>query len=149
MPVMISPANTMVPASGRSTLVIRLKTVDLPAPLGPMMARISPGSTVISTSSTATSAPNRRVRPLHSSSGTGSLLAAAVGRHLGWLGPEPPGQNPPDALRREHDEDDEDRAEDERPQIGDLRQVMFEEDERDSAENRANQGAGPADDHHD
>ncbi len=45
MPVMFSPANTTSPALGLSMLVIRLKTVDLPAPLGPITARISPGST--------------------------------------------------------------------------------------------------------
>src|SRR6266516_6002110 len=104
---MFSPAKTTSPASGLSTLVIKLKTVDLPAPLGPMMARISPGSTVMSTLSTATSAPNRRVSPLHSSSGTGGLPAAATGaagtRRFGRPGPEAAGQNPPDALRREQD----------------------------------------------
>ncbi len=45
MPVTSSPAKTTSPALGLSTLVIRLKTVDLPAPFGPMTARISPGST--------------------------------------------------------------------------------------------------------
>ena len=41
-PVMSSPLNTMRPAVGRSTPVRQLKNVLLPAPFGPMMARISP-----------------------------------------------------------------------------------------------------------
>ena len=41
-PVMSSPSNRMRPAVGRITPVRQLKNVDLPAPLGPMMARISP-----------------------------------------------------------------------------------------------------------
>src|SRR5262245_14003666 len=143
MPVMFSPAKKTSPAVGLSTLVIRLKTVDLPAPLGPMTARISPGSTVRSTLSTATSAPKRRTRPLHSSSGTGRLLAVARVGDVAF-GQQSAGQNPPDALRREHHEDDEDGAEDERPEVGQLRQVMLEENERHAAQDRADQGAGPA-----
>src|SRR5712671_6529614 len=104
-PVMFSPAKMTSPASGFSTLVIRLNSVDLPAPFGPMTARISPGSTFMSTASTATSAPNCRVSALHSSSGMAPL------------------QKSQDSLREEHDEGDEDRAEDERPQIGHLRQL--------------------------
>ncbi len=128
-PVIVSPANDTSPAVGLSVPVIRLNSVDLPAPFGPITARISPGSTVMSTLSTATSAPNRRVRPLHSSSGIGRLLAAAgIGGSLRRL-LQPAGEDAPDALRRQHDEGDEDRTEDQRPQVGDLRKLMFEIDE--------------------
>ena len=41
-PVMFSPLNRMRPEVGRSTPVRQLKKVLLPAPFGPMMARISP-----------------------------------------------------------------------------------------------------------
>ena len=41
-PVMSSPLNRMRPEVGRSTPVRQLKNVLLPAPFGPMMARISP-----------------------------------------------------------------------------------------------------------
>ena len=41
-PVMFSPLNRMRPEVGRMTPVRQLKNVLLPAPLGPMMARISP-----------------------------------------------------------------------------------------------------------
>src|SRR5499426_440167 len=147
-PVMSSPAKMTRPALGLSTLVIKLKTVDLPAPFGPMTARISPRSTVRSTSSTATSAPNRRTSRLHSSSGTGCLLAAVrIGRLR--LGAAPARQHAPDALRREDDEGHEDGTEDERPQVGHLGELMLEKDEGHPAEDRADQRAGPAHDHHD
>ena len=41
------PSNRMRPDVGAKKPVIRLKNVVLPAPLGPMMARNSPGSTFI------------------------------------------------------------------------------------------------------
>ncbi len=55
--VMSWPSKTMRPAVGEKNPVIRLKKVVLPAPLGPMMARNSPGSTVIDTSLTAIRLP--------------------------------------------------------------------------------------------
>ena len=58
--VMSSSSNTMRPAVGVRKPLIRLKNVVLPAPLGPITARSSPGSTVIETSSTATRLPNWR-----------------------------------------------------------------------------------------
>src|SRR5258705_7278795 len=147
-PVMLSPAKTTSPAVGFSTLVIRLNTVDLPAPFGPITARILPASRLMSTASTATSAPKRRTSPLHSSSGIRCLLAASRARGFG-PGPEARGQDAPDALGREHDEGDEDRPEDERPEIRHLRQLMLDEHEEDAAHDGADQDAGSAHDHHD
>src|SRR3989475_671082 len=60
-PAMSSPANRMRPALGCSTPVTQLKNVDLPAPLGPMMARISPAGTAMLTSLSAVRPPNRMV----------------------------------------------------------------------------------------
>ena len=51
------PSNTMLPDVGVKKPVIRLKNVVLPAPFGPMMARSSPGSTVIEISLTAIRLP--------------------------------------------------------------------------------------------
>src|SRR5436190_16197588 len=48
----------MVPRSGRSSPVIRLKSVVLPAPFGPMTSRRSPGSTTRSTVAVTRSPPN-------------------------------------------------------------------------------------------
>src|SRR3989442_10794971 len=60
-PAMSSPANRMRPALGFSTPVTQLKNVDLPAPLGPMMARTSPAGTAMLTSLSAVRPPNRMV----------------------------------------------------------------------------------------
>src|SRR5258706_13517583 len=62
-PVISSPPNTMRPEVGRSTPVRQLKKVLLPAPLGPMIARISPRATVMLTLPTAVRPPKRMVRP--------------------------------------------------------------------------------------
>src|SRR5260370_1353841 len=133
---MFSPAKMISPAVGFSTLVIRLNTVDLPAPFGPMTARILPAARLMSTASTATNAPKRRTNPLHSSSGIGCFLAISRVRDLG-LGVEATGQDAPDALWGEHNEGDEYRSEDERPKSGDLRQLMITEHEEHAAEDRA------------
>src|SRR5262245_47632587 len=57
------PSNTMRPLVGRSTPVRQLKKVDLPAPLGPMMARISPRRTLTETPLSAVRPPKRIERP--------------------------------------------------------------------------------------
>src|SRR6266545_903624 len=62
-PAMSSPANRMRPALGCSTPVTQLKNVDLPAPLGPMMARTSPAGTAMLTSLSAVRPPNRMESP--------------------------------------------------------------------------------------
>src|SRR3990172_2170835 len=66
---MSSPSKTMrPPGSGLYTPEIRLNSVLLPEPFGPMMPCTSPGITARSTSDTAVSPPNRLVRFLTSSS---------------------------------------------------------------------------------
>src|SRR6516164_1705346 len=103
-PVIFSPAKMTSPVVGFSTLVIRLNTVDLPAPFGPMTARILPASRLMSTASTATSAPKRRTNPLHSSSGIGCLIAAGGARYDRLL-LKACTHDAQNAFRREHDED--------------------------------------------
>src|SRR5262245_50242214 len=61
-PAMSSPSNTIRPLVGRSTPVRQLKNVLLPAPFGPMMARISPGRTSKLTALSAVKPPKRTVR---------------------------------------------------------------------------------------
>ncbi len=55
--VMSCSSKMIVPRVGGKKPLIRLKKVVLPAPLGPITARSSPGSTVIETSLTATRLP--------------------------------------------------------------------------------------------
>src|SRR5438034_4866890 len=56
--VMSRPKSVMEPASGESSPVMRLKSVVLPSPFGPMIRRRSPGSTVRSTASVTRRPPN-------------------------------------------------------------------------------------------
>ena len=61
-PVMSSSLRTIRPLLGRSTPVRQLKNVLLPAPLGPMIARISLRATSKLTSDNALSPPKRTER---------------------------------------------------------------------------------------
>ncbi len=58
-PLRSRPSSATVPAVGASRPEIRLSSVDLPAPFGPMMAKISPRATSKETSSTAARPPKR------------------------------------------------------------------------------------------
>src|SRR6266481_6304665 len=62
--VILRPFRRISPASGASPPAIRLKSVVLPAPFGPMMPSASPGATDRSTSSAATTEPKVLRRPL-------------------------------------------------------------------------------------
>src|SRR3989304_6039048 len=56
------PLNRIPPLSGRSNPVIRLNTVVLPAPLGPINPRISPSATLKDSACTAMTPPKDFVR---------------------------------------------------------------------------------------
>src|SRR2546425_2721946 len=77
-PAMSSPSNMILPAVGRSTPVTQLKNVDLPAPFGPIMARISPGCTAMETLLSAVSPSKRTVRPSVHRIGAPPRLSAGV-----------------------------------------------------------------------
>src|ERR1700681_1218923 len=62
--VIMRPFRRISPASGASPPAIRLKSVVLPAPFGPMMPSASPGATDRSISSAAITEPNVLRRPL-------------------------------------------------------------------------------------
>src|ERR1700730_1175822 len=61
-PVMSPPLNKICPDEGRNTPVRQLKKVLLPAPFGPIIARISPRSTAKLLRFSAVSPPKRTVR---------------------------------------------------------------------------------------
>jgi len=73
------PSNTISPASGVMTPEMRLKTVVLPEPLGPMSAVMEPSGTVKVAPSTARFAPNDLTRPRTSRSG----LSGSTSRDTG------------------------------------------------------------------
>ena len=70
-----APAKRIFPAVGQTRPQIRLTKVDLPAPLGPMIARISPRATSKSTLSTALTPPKWQLSPR-----VESRLTAAMAR---------------------------------------------------------------------
>src|SRR2546422_8099361 len=68
--VMSRSKSAIAPRSGRSSPVMRLKSVVLPAPFGPMMRRRSPGSTARLTPEVTRSPPNDLSRSLTASAVT-------------------------------------------------------------------------------
>src|SRR6266540_2721923 len=81
-----SPNSSTFPAEGGRSPAITLKSVVLPAPLGPRIARRSPGITSRVTSRTASRPPNRRPTPRKRSVGSAcSAGAASVKRLLDCL----------------------------------------------------------------
>src|SRR3954452_11521965 len=78
------PSNSIVPDEGGKSPEITLKSVVLPAPFGPRIARRSPRATSRSTSRTAWRPPNRRPIPRKRRIGSAcSATAASVTLPLG------------------------------------------------------------------
>src|SRR5215467_10760440 len=94
-PAMSSPLNTIRPLVGRITPVKELKNVDLPAPFGPMIPRISPRATEMLTLLTAARPPNRTVRASVFRSGLDSVSAATFWRFVTRSVPAPLGRPEP------------------------------------------------------
>ena len=85
---MRSLLNQTCPAVGRKMPVIRLNSVDLPAPLGPISAVTVPASTPKLTSSTAARPPNIFLMPRSSSSGrVGVMSRRGKGLRVRWARP--------------------------------------------------------------
>ena len=70
-----------MPASARRSPVIRLNSVVLPAPFGPMIRRRSPGATSSETSLIAGRPPNAFFRPVISSAGAVTIAAPSSAAH--------------------------------------------------------------------
>src|SRR5262249_55701821 len=146
---MSAPRKTTWPAVGRSTPETRWKSVVLPAPFGPMIARSSPGPTERSTSATARSAPNERESLRASRSGViASECWLAREPSSGALGVEPTSRGADDATGQEDHHEDEDPAREDHPVLGVARQDLLDQDEHHRADDRTDKGADAADDHH-
>src|SRR6266404_2707570 len=109
----------MVPEFGVSCPVNWLISVVLPAPLGPMIACNSPLTTSSERLSVATMPPKRRT-----SFSTRSRELATT---------EPPEQSHDAAAREDHDQEQQ-RAHDQRPIFGELRQQLFQHQIDDGAD---------------
>src|ERR1019366_905343 len=149
-PAMSRPSKTMRPLVGAKTPAMRLKSVVLPAPFGPMSATISPWSTRSDTSETAFR-PRKYLQAPMISSIAGIRLVP-----LPALEAETPCDPRPHAIGHEHDRDAEHDAVEHLLDAGHVdaegaeRGVQrFREQHQDrGAENRAEQRADAADDGH-
>src|SRR5215510_3468767 len=138
MPAISRFLKVTLPASGLRWPVMRLKSVVLPAPLGPMMALIEPWGTLKETPPTAWKPSKLFLR-----SRTSSNLAPP---------PEPARRRPHrarDPAGEYEEQHDEDRAQDERPvlRVGD--DLLVEPDEHESAQRRAHEVDHAAQERHD
>src|SRR5262245_15015985 len=138
MPVTSRSLKRTLPASGCRWPVIRLKSVVLPAPLGPMMALIEPRGTLKLTPPTAWKPAKLLRRPWTSS--TGDSRAGA---------PQEQGDRACDAARKHEEEHHENGPEHERPVLRIGHDLLVEPDEHGCAQSGPPEGAHPAQQRHD
>src|SRR6266850_5574668 len=138
MPVTSRPLKLMLPASGRRWPVIRLKSVVLPAPLGPMMALTEPRGTEKLTPPTAWK-PSKLLR---------SSRTSSTRRPPREPAPETKG-GARDPSGKDEEEHDEDGAEDEGPVLRVRDDLLVEPEEHEGAQGRAEEGAHAPQECHD
>src|SRR5262245_41640287 len=138
MPVTSLPLKTTCPASGRRCPVIRLNSVVLPAPFGPMMALIEPAGTVKLTPPTAWK-PSKLLRSWRTSS-----TAAPPGQ---------PGCNqsggPGETAGEREEQRDQDGAENQGPVLRIGHDLLVEPDQDERADGGAEEGAHAPEQGHD
>src|SRR6267143_3866678 len=136
------------PAVSGMTPVIRLKTVLLPAPLGPMRPWIESGTIVIERSATASSPPNRRETERSSRSKADSR---GLGRPCAQLSENAAGggRKRHEALGREEHREDEDGAEHQDLVVVELAQELGGDRHEDRSHHRPPHAARPPDDRED
>src|SRR6266508_5126641 len=137
-PLISRPAKAMRPAVGRSCPAMRLKIVVLPAPLGPMMLRISPSLRTRSSPLTASKPPNCRVSPCISSMGRRSLRRPSR---------EPPESlhAPYDALWKKYRHRDQQETEEQQPELLEEPEHLRHDRHDECAHDRARNRPGSAD----
>src|SRR6266571_5243559 len=126
----------MVPEFGINCPVNWLISVVLPAPLGPMMAWSSPGATSSDRLSVALMPPKLRTRFSTRSKGFEESATAKPPEHAH------------DAAAREQYDQQQQRAHDQGPVFGELRQDFFQQKEHDGAQDGTEQRAHATEDHH-
>src|SRR4051812_39467026 len=114
--VMSSPAKMMRPPSGRMLPASWPMKVVLPAPLGPMMAWVSPSRTSRSMPSVARSAPK--------------LFTSCLTSSIGLV--EDAGEPPAEEEHRQHEQ----RSQDHLPVLRPAREQVLEEQQREGAQHR-------------
>src|SRR6266436_890572 len=138
MPVTSRSLKRTLPASGRRWPVMRLNSVVLPAPLGPMMALIDPRGTVKRTPLTAWK-PSKLLRsPVTSSTRRPSPHSLPEGH-----------ERPGDAPGEDEEQHHQDGAEDERPVLGVGDDLLVEPDQHGRPEGGAEERAHAPEERHD
>ena len=141
------PNSRTWPDDGRCVPVTQWNSVVLPAPLGPISARRSPGATRSVTPSTARSPPNTFAR-------FSTSTAALMGLHLWRLtlrlrdAHAQAVDEPDDAVGRPQDRRDEDDAHDRGVKLEEAAHPVAQAEHDAGAEKRPDDGAGAADDRH-
>src|SRR5258708_28001789 len=130
---MSRPSNCTLPASGVSSPVIRLNSVDLPAPFGPITLTSSPSEIDRSTPFTAVSPPKRRVTPR--TSRRVCVMCAPSYRSQQTLRPEPHQQQQCQAV-------------DQHPVVSGPAENLRQADQRDRADDAAQHVTEAAEYHH-
>src|SRR5262245_10768040 len=105
-PSMRSPAKVMVPSLGANTPAIMLNSVVLPAPFGPITAKMAPSGTAKLTSCTARRPEKFFDTPEISSNATSRLRLVAARLVEAKLA----GERRPHAVRQQQDDDEEAKA---------------------------------------
>src|ERR1700674_193237 len=141
MPVVRTPARSTSPIVGRSSPLITLNSVLLPAPLGPMSARRSARSIERETPSSATTPPKRLVTDSTWSSG----MFAAASDHR----PERREEAGEPARREQHDRDQHSADDEHLPLVGLRGDPRLEQREDRCADDTAPQRLPSAEQHHD
>src|SRR6185436_18316530 len=131
----------MAPEFGANWPVNWLISVVLPAPLGPMMACSSPLATSSDRLSVALMPPKLRTRFSTRSKGLPeeSAKESATAK---------PPEHAHDATAREQHDQQQQRAHNQRPVFGELRQDFFQQQEHDGAQDGTEQRAHAAEHHH-
>src|SRR5438093_8701360 len=165
IPVIGASSQRMSPASGRVSPLMQLRSVVLPAPLGPMMPNTWPGSTVTVTPARALTPPNRlltsrtasRLMPaptLTLPRGRGREMArgscAGFAQRLTEIPEREPALAAEEVDHAARDEDHADRQQHSQPNLGIHRlgaaagQRLDDEFQGDGPGHRSQDGAGPA-----
>src|SRR3989454_74041 len=150
-PVISRPRKTTRPAFGAYRPETTLKSVDLPAPFGPMTEKTWPSDTAKPTRLSAARA-SRRSRRGSAPRGRRSSWRPSRPRGLRPVPPLPEADQPPDAEEpRGHEQHDQhqDAADDDEVPVHERGRLVAEDREERAAEDRAHEGPEPADHHRD
>src|ERR1700730_10778615 len=133
---------------------MRLSKVDLPAPFGPMMAKMAAREIVSERSRTACTPPKRLCKPSARNKGSagaaaisGSTVMQQFGAHA-WQARADEARGLRHAARHEQDDQRERRAIEDEAKVAESAQKLGQHGEQDRAADRPQQRRHPADDHH-